>query len=91
MLRRRPGELAATWVQTCYFAVDSEEAGEDEQMAYLELLEGVKGKIMGVHLYGLARPSLQPEAARLSALAPESFQRFAARISALGIKVVANP
>ena len=84
-------ELAATWVQTCYFAVDSEEAGEDEQMAYLELLEGVKGKIMGVHLYGLARPSLQPEAARLSALAPESFQRFAARISALGIKVVANP
>ena len=84
-------ELAPTWVQTCYFAVDSEEAGEDEQMAYLELLEGVKGKIMGVHLYGLARPSLQPEAARLSAMAPESFQRFAARISALGIKVVANP
>lgn len=84
-------ELAPTWVQTCYFAVDGEEAGEDEQMAYLELLEGVKGKIMGVHLYGLARPSLQPEAARLSALAPESFQRFAARISALGIKVVANP
>ena len=84
-------ELAPIWVQTCYFAVDGEEAGEDEQMAYLELLEGVKGKIMGVHLYGLARPSLQPEAARLSALAPESFQRFAARISALGIKVVANP
>ena len=84
-------ELAPTWVQTCYFAVDGEEASADEQAAYLELLAGVKDKIMGVHLYGLARPSLQPEAARLSLLLPEMFQRFAARISALGIRVVANP
>lgn len=82
--------LADTWVQTCWFAVDGVEAGEAEQCAYLELLDSVKGEIKGVHLYGLARPSLQPDAHRLSALPPEIFQRFADRVAALGIRVVAN-
>lgn len=82
--------LADTWVQTCWFAVDGVEASEAEQCAYLDLLDSVKEKIKGVHLYGLARPSLQPDAHRLSALPPEIFQRFADRVAALGIRVVAN-
>ncbi len=84
-------ELAPTWVQTCYFAIDGDETSEVERTAYLELIDSVKAKIKGVHLYGLARPSLQPDAARLSNLTNESFQRFASRISSLGIEVVANP
>lgn len=87
----RCASLADTWVQTCWFAFDGDEAEESEQRAYLELLGSVRGEIRGVHLYGLARPSLQPDAHRLSALPPEVFQRFAERIAALGVDVVANP
>ncbi len=83
--------LAPTWVQTCYFAIDGREASEEEQSAYLKLIASSKGQIKGVHLYGLARPSLQHGAERLSNLPPEAFQRFAARISLLEIDVVANP
>lgn len=84
-------ELAPTWVQTCYFAIDGEVASETEQSAYLELIESVKEKIKGVHLYGLARPSLQPDASRLSNLSQDNFQRFAKRVSSQGTEVVANP
>jgi len=83
--------LAPTWVQTCYFALDGEEASDAERAAYLELLESVREKIKGVHLYGLARPSLQPAAPRLSNLSLENFQRFAQSVSSIGIEVVANP
>ena len=84
-------QLAPTWVQTCYFALDGEEASLAERSAYLELLESVSAKIKGVHLYGLARPSLQPAASRLSKLSLENFQRFARSVSSIGIEVVANP
>ena len=84
-------QLAPTWVQTCYFALDGEEASPAERSAYLELLESVSDKIKGVHLYGLARPSLQPAASRLSNLSLENFQRFARSVSSIGIEVVAKP
>ena len=84
-------QLAPTWVQTCYFAFDGEEASLAERSAYLELLESVSAKIKGVHLYGLARPSLQPAASRLSKLSLDNFQRFARSVSSIGIEVVANP
>jgi wyosine [tRNA(Phe)-imidazoG37] synthetase (radical SAM superfamily) len=83
--------LAPTWVQTCCFAIDGEPASDAEQSAYLELIESVKEKIKGVHLYGLARPSLQPDASRLSNLSSNDFQRFARSVSSLNIEVVANP
>ena len=82
--------LAPTWVQTCYFAIDGHETGEAGRAAYLELIASVQKSIKGVHLYGLARPSLQPDAIRLSNLKRESFQHFADRISSLGVEVVAN-
>lgn len=83
-------ELAPTWVQTCYFAIDGDEASEAERSGFREFMKSVAGKIKGVHLYGLARPSMQPDAGRLSNLSKEDFQRFAGSISALGIEVVAN-
>ena len=86
----RCAELAPTWVQTCWFAFDGEEAPAAEQAAYLDWLAAFKGKIRGVHLYGLARPSLQPAAPRLSRLSPESFENFARRITALGVPVVVS-
>jgi wyosine [tRNA(Phe)-imidazoG37] synthetase (radical SAM superfamily) len=83
--------LAPTWVQTCYFAIDGTEASEEEQLAYLAFIEAVKQKIKGVHLYGLARPSLQPGAEQLSNLPQETLQRFARRIASLGVELVLNP
>ena len=82
--------LAPTWVQTCWFAIDGEEASAAEEEAYLDFIAACREKIMGVHLYGLARPSLQPDAEKLSNLPLEIFQRFAARVSSLGVVVVAN-
>ena len=84
-------ELAPTWIQTCYFALDGEAPSESEQQAYLELVESVKTKIKGVLLYGLARPSLQPGAERLSSVAPDRFEQFARRIASLGVEVLRNP
>jgi wyosine [tRNA(Phe)-imidazoG37] synthetase (radical SAM superfamily) len=83
--------LADTWVQTCYFAIDGEGPDEGEQQAYLELIKAVREKIKGVHLYGLARPSLQPGAEKLSNLPAEKFRHFVQRIASLGVQVVANP
>lgn len=84
-------DLAPTWVQTCWFAFDGEAPGAEEEGAYLALIEELREKIRGVHLYGLARPSQQPEAGRLSPLAVEDFARFARKIEALGVRVVMNP
>ena len=83
--------LAPTWIQTCYFAIDGQAPGEQENCAYLELVESVGQKIRGVHLYGLARPSMQPDAPRLSALPHDTLQSFAQRIFALGVEVVVSP
>jgi wyosine [tRNA(Phe)-imidazoG37] synthetase (radical SAM superfamily) len=84
-------ELAPTWVQTCWFALDGKPPGDDEESAYLALVGEVRTKIRGVHLYGLARPSQQKEAERLSNLSADAFARFARRIAELGVEVVANP
>jgi len=83
--------LAPTWVQTCWFALDGQPPGDAEERAYVELLRPVAQKIKGVHLYGLARPSLQPDAPRLGRLPAPEMAAFAARISALGVEVSLNP
>lgn len=83
--------LAPTWIQSCFFAIDGEPPGDQEVAAYLELLASVGKRIQGVHLYGLARPSMQPEKTRLSALPPDSLEALSRRIDALGIQTVVSP
>lgn len=79
-------KLCPTWLQTCVFALDSEPPSENERNAYLNFLSGLKAvPLRGVLLYGLARPSLQPEAARLDALPCDWLKSFAADIGALGL------
>ena len=84
-------QLAPTWVQTCCFEIDGQPVSAAETAAYRALVGSVGDKIKGVHLYGLARPSLQPDASRLSKLSAENIQRLARSISSLRIKVLANP
>lgn len=79
-----------TWLQTCWFALDGEAPGKQDEEDYLELLAACKEKgirLQGVLLYGLARPSLQVEAPRLSALSAAQMEAFAARIRVAGYPV----
>ncbi len=79
-----------TWLQTCWFALDGAAPSRQDEDDYLDFLGGLlhdKIAPQGVLLYGLARPSLQVEAPRLSALSSDQMERFAARVRALGVEV----
>ena len=79
-----------TWLQTCWFALDGAAPGkqdEDDYVGFLAALLDAGIRPQGVLLYTLARPSLQPEAPRLSALPHDALEGFAARIRALGLEV----
>lgn len=83
-------QLCPTWVQTCVFALDGAPPAEAEVRAYLDLLARARAEavpLRGVLLYGLARPSLQPEAPRLSRLPEDWLQSLGRRIEALGLTV----
>jgi hypothetical protein len=82
--------LAPTWVQTCWFASDGQGPGEEEEEAYLALLAQASAVLGGVHLYGLARPSCQPEAGRLAALPDRALEALAEKITGLGLRVVVS-
>ena len=74
-----------TWIQTCLFAWDGEKPDETETAAYLDVLRKARSRgirLEGVLLYGLARPSMQPEAAHLCKLPEAWMQAMAARIEA---------
>ncbi|MBU2642372.1 MAG: radical SAM protein [Gammaproteobacteria bacterium] len=82
--------LCPTWLQTCVFALDDTPPSETEQAAYLAAVTRIREQalpVQGVLLYGLARPSLQPQASRLSALPAEWLNAFAERIRAAGLPV----
>ncbi len=82
--------LCATWLQTCLFAIDGAAPSELEQQAYLDFVRRIVSAgvpVQGVLLYGLARPSQQPEAPRLSALPADWLEAFAEKIRVCGLAV----
>ncbi|MBS1144479.1 MAG: radical protein [Proteobacteria bacterium] len=84
--------LAPTWVQTCWFAIDGIAPSSASRQAYCDLLKPYAGILAGVHLYGLARPSLQPAAPRLKALPDGVLTDFAGQIEKeTGIRVMVSP
>lgn len=79
-----------TWLQTCWFALDGIAPSAQDEDDYVDFVQGLMRagiKPQGVLLYGLARPSLQDEAPRLSPLKKELMENFAARIRMLGVDV----
>lgn len=86
--------LCPTWLQTCIFQIDDTPPAEEEIIAYIKFLQHLidhEIPIKGVLLYGIARPSLQPEAARLSTVDEPWLTDYGRRIQALGITVKINP
>lgn len=83
--------LAPTWVQTCVFRLDGELPAEPEMQAYLALLAPLAPVLAGVHLYSLARPSLQKEAPRLGRMEAERLEELAERVRQLGLRVRVSP
>src|SRR5262249_55093690 len=91
---RAASVLLPTWIQTCVFARDALAPTELEQRALVEFLgaELAAGTALrGVLLYGLARPSHQPEAPSLARLPRAWLEDFAARLAALGLAVSVHP
>jgi wyosine [tRNA(Phe)-imidazoG37] synthetase (radical SAM superfamily) len=84
-------QACPTWVQTCVFALDGQPPSAPEIAAYIELLQQTSTTITGVHLYGLARPSMQAEASRLSRLSEDWMHTLADRIRERGITVHVSP
>lgn len=86
--------LCPTWLQTCMFALDGAPPSEVEQTAYLTAVSRIRQQripVQGVLLYGLARPSMQPQAHRLSPLPAAWLNDFAVKIRVAGLPVKVSP
>jgi wyosine [tRNA(Phe)-imidazoG37] synthetase (radical SAM superfamily) len=87
---RTAAQLCPTWLQTCVFELDGRPPAGAEREAYLKFIRRLRAEevpLNGVLLYGLARPSMQPEATHLSALPQDWMLNFAAEIEKLGVTV----
>jgi wyosine [tRNA(Phe)-imidazoG37] synthetase (radical SAM superfamily) len=82
---KNSANVCPTFVQTCIFAIDGNAPSKKDIQAYVELISKVKSNIQGVHLYGLARPSLQPQAEKLSRVDEEVLQNIAKELRSLDI------
>ncbi len=82
--------LCKTWIQTCVFTFRGENLSSEELEAYIGLVAEIANRenyFQGVLLYGLARPSLQPEHNQLSQVTPEWLQEFVTDLRRLPIEV----
>jgi wyosine [tRNA(Phe)-imidazoG37] synthetase (radical SAM superfamily) len=77
--------VCPTFVQTCIFTIDGKGPSEKDIDAYLQLVGEVKTNIQGVHLYGLARPSLQPQAKSLGRISEEALEDIAIKLRNLNV------
>ena len=83
--------LCGTWVQSCFFARDGKAPSKEELDAYVKAIASVADVVEGTHLYGLARPSLQPGAERLGRLPADWFENLATQLKNQGLKVTISP
>jgi wyosine [tRNA(Phe)-imidazoG37] synthetase (radical SAM superfamily) len=91
---RTAARLCPTWLQTCIFALDGAPPAKREVDAYVDCLARLKDEnvvLQGVMLYGVARPSHQPEAKRISNVPESWLDDLAERIRALGMTVSVSP
>jgi len=77
--------ICPTFVQTCIFMINGKSPDDKDIDAYIELINKAKKIIKGVHLYGLARPSLQPRARDLERISEEELKNIAKKLIGLNI------
>lgn len=82
---RRASGVIPVWVQTCWFGLDGAEPLVSETDEYISLVAKVRELIAGVHLYGIARPSLQAGGERLTRLPVAVLDALAARLKEIGV------
>ena len=88
----RCAALCPTWVQTCMFRWDGALPSSADIDAWLALLEAAgTGRLRGVLLYGVARPSMQPEAPRISTLTVDELEAIAGRARKKRLTVRVSP
>ena len=94
VLRRlaRCASICPTWIQTCLFAWQGKPPTEAAIQAYLEMLRSASAAdVRGVLLYGVIRPSMQPEAGDVTQLSVTLLEEVAEQIRALGFEVRVSP
>lgn len=87
---RIAASLCPVWIQTAVFALDGMTPSKEERQAYLNFLLRCRDEeipLQGVMLYTLARPSLQPEARRLTEAPSAWTEALASKIRSLGLTV----
>ena len=84
-------DLCPTYIQTCMFKFKNNAPSNTEIDAYLELLEKVIKKkigVKGVLLYGVERPSLLPEASgKIAKLSEDWLIELGNKIQSIGLSV----
>ena len=82
-------QLCTTKLQTCLLDYDHRGLPETEKHAYLNVLKAIKDQcsLQRIMLYTIARPSQQPEAARIMPLSLAILNAFAEDIRQLGFEV----
>lgn len=76
-----------TYIQSCMFAYQQQAPSQVQLDAYFEGVMAVKSWIKGVMLYGVARPSHQPEAKDISPLPVAALEAIAEKLRLQGIAV----
>jgi len=85
--------ICPTWLQTCVFKLGDQPPSEKETVAYLNFVESLvleNVPLKGVLVYGIARPSFQPESKFLSRVDKNCFDLFCHRIKNIGLAVKPN-
>ncbi len=83
--------LCPTWIQSCFFQLDGRAPSETELMTYLDFLQTIQEsgmRIQGVQLYGIERPSMQAEAARLDKVSADWLAEVGEKIEKIGYTVI---
>ncbi len=91
---RRCASLCPVWIQTCMFTLDGVPPSETELAGWCSFLRQIRTEripLRGMLLYGIARPSLQPEAPRLGRLSAASLRGIAQRLANQGVTVKTFP
>jgi hypothetical protein len=85
--------LCPTWVQSCWFRRDGVDPDPTEVDGFVDAMRRTLERgvpVRGVHLYTLARPSLQPEASRLAAVNLEWLVALRNRLQSLGLQATTS-